>query len=141
MRSLQSLLAHIQTHSSGWRGDLIRHWRDCVGNLADHMSCAKVEGATLYVHVHNSRWMHELYMLTPEIISSILQKVPQAPIRDIRYTYKPRAKRAVAAEYESAEVRDMQPVRLTPRERESLESVADAELRAAILTYRARVVR
>ena len=141
MQTLQSLVTVFYEKASGWRGEVIRRWNDCVGDLAEHMSCARIEGSVLYVYVHNARWMHELYMLSPEITEAIKRTVPEAQISDIRYSYKPRMSKVAHQSYrEEAYVR-VRTVTLSPRERESLEQIADQELRDVLLAYKARIAQ
>lgn len=141
MQTLQSLVTLFYEKAAGWRGEVIRRWNDCVGDLAEHMSCARIEGSVIFVYVHNARWMHELYMLSPEITEAIKRTVPEAQITDIRYSYKPRMAKASHELYcEEAQPRT-RAVTLSPRERESLEQISDQELRDVLLAYKARIIQ
>lgn len=140
MRSLQSLVTLFYEKTAGWRGEVIRRWGECVGDLAAHMSCARIEGTILFVYVHNARWMHELYMLSPEITEAIRRAVPEAQITDIRYSYKPRMAKGVHEAYKKEIQKPTPVVTLSPRERASLEQIADKELRDVLLAYKARLI-
>jgi hypothetical protein len=141
MHTLQSLVALFYEKTAGWQGEIVRRWNECVGDLALHMSCARIDGKTLFVHVHNARWMHELYMLSPEILESIRRVVPAAQITDIRYAYKPRVQRIEHTMPVQQGFSEHRAVFLSPRERESLNQIADEELRTVLLAYRARIAR
>src|SRR5690606_5515349 len=101
-------------------------WRSIVGHrVANHTMPLRIEGDTLYVAVSSALWASELSLLQTPILAKLRDVLPQVHLWRFRVgPVKPPLDAAPPVRVHRAEL----PKQLT----ESLERVADAELRAAI---------
>lgn len=80
------LLETFITQPADWRSHLVRNWQTIVGALHTRMCLEKIgEDGTLLLGVHDSRWMQELFYLTPTIMQTINTYFNHTYITRIRF--------------------------------------------------------
>lgn len=71
--------------SEAWKLKLIKEWPQVIGNLHKKVSLQKVHNTSVVLGVHDSSWMHELYMLSKLIIKKINTYLNEQKIQTLRF--------------------------------------------------------
>lgn len=62
-------------------------WEEIIGiHLAAQTKPLRIQGTTLWIYVENATLRHHLMYLVPKILEQIRKRVPDAEIRDLRFT-------------------------------------------------------
>lgn len=135
---LKEILERVLTDDGDWRTTLLRQWPDIVGNLHSRMALDRIDGSTLIVTVHDSHWMHQLFMMSRFLVQTINRNLGGNYVTHIRFYTKPLAARPVT----------VPPLRYQPRSIElashhikALALVPDEELREAMRTFLERCLQ
>lgn len=137
-RPITALLHSFIAEKSCWRAHLLRDWNSIVGALHTRMCLEKIhEDGTLIIGVHDSRWMHELFYLSQEIIQTINAQLGQPHVMRIRLilsntkhspSHRARKRRAATPAPPPTPAPAAHTRPLTPREQQALQRIEDPQL-------------
>ena len=85
VQHIKNIIATFLGQKTDWRIILLRDWSIIMGDLANHVSLAKIDHDTLILHVQDSCWLHELYALSPLLLTTINKKLDQPHIKKLRF--------------------------------------------------------
>jgi predicted nucleic acid-binding Zn ribbon protein len=119
-------------------------WTELVGaKIAQRTRPGDVREHVLYVEVATSAWMHELSLLKPQILASLLERLGEPKLfHDLRFQLASRDKRRVEAEVLARRLPKPRPAAIpaTGAARDQIlretEGIDDAELRELIARVR-----
>jgi len=120
--------------SSNWRIQLLKNWPDIVGALQSKICIEKIEGSILTVGVNDSCWLHELYMMSPLLLTTINQTLDQPYIKQLRFKTAGTHPNTRKKKGEGASCIIKQ-VRLNAAEHYALEQINNIELRQALEAF------
>lgn len=134
-REVKDILKSLMSdHQNNWHIDLLSRWDTIIGPLNTKVFIEKIQDDTLILGVTNSCWMQELYMLSSLLITTINKNLDQPRIKHLRFKGSVMKKNGISVR--KAPIRKTKPPRaLTPFEQAALESIQDAELRAALTAF------
>lgn len=134
---IKQLLNTILHTDSSWKVQLLRDWKDILGNLGTKVHLEKIHDDTLILGVSDSCWMQELYMLSHLIINKINQKLDQPRIKKLRFKTvgdQPRMQYVPSQRHEYV----VKEVKLNPTEKRALEKIKDPQLQDALKQFLVR---
>lgn len=133
-RPIKELLHTFMQPSDNWQIRLVQHWHTIFGDLSRHITCQKIEHATITLGVYDSCWMQELYALTPTLLTAINAALDAPHITQIRFkkVMRPIKKTAPTLHKTPCMVPDKP---LSTAEKQALAQVRNEELRAALKKF------
>lgn len=141
-KSIKNLLEpFFQSKHVDWKIKLLSEWKTIMGSLAQHTSIVKIYDTTLILGVYDSCWLQELYLLSPELLTTINKSLDHPRIKNIRLQYigKKKGKSLVSHNHISKEI--LPPIRLSSREKVALNRVKNEHLRRALYSFLLRCHR
>lgn len=136
MKLLKNFLSHA--FQATWKTKLLTDWPTIMGNLADKVTVEKIYDDTLILGVHDSNWLHELYMLSPVLIKTINSYLEKPYLKTVRLKHASTVKKQPVADKPIVAYQAPQPVTLSHSERKALDTVHDHELKNAFHTFLSR---
>jgi len=137
---IKNILASFMHQSDDWRIILLRTWSDILGTLSQHVHLEKIEKDTLVLAVQDACWLHDVYMLSPVLLTTINQKLGHPHIKKLRFKQLgiPKKKQKILKNYRTTSIVTSYP--LSSREQHALASIQDPSLRNALeqFLYRCR---
>lgn len=85
MINLKSILDRYTRTAPSWSIFLLQNWPTIVGSLAVRINLLEVKGEMLVIGVYDPHWMHELYLLSPLLISTINSKLEKPYVKHVRF--------------------------------------------------------
>jgi len=136
MKLLKNLLS--RAFQATWKTRLLTEWPTIMGNLADKVTVEKMYDDTLVLGVHDSNWLHELYMLSPVLIKTINTHLEKPYIKSVRLKHARTVKKITQTTKVLPVYAAPPPATLTNSEKKALENVKDEELKTAFCTFLSR---
>lgn len=136
MKLLKNLLSHA--FQATWKTRLLTDWPTIMGNLADMVTVEKMYDDTLVLGVHDSSWLHELYMLSPVIIKTINAHLEKPYIKTVRLKHASTIKKQAPTAKPIVMYSPPPPAVLTITEQRALETIKDSELKHAFHQFLSR---
>lgn len=136
MKLLKNFLAHA--FQATWKTKLLTEWPTIMGNLADKVTVEKIYDDTLILGVHDSNWLHELYMLSPVLIKTINNHLEKPYIKTVRLKHASTVKKQPVTSKPIVPYQMPKPVTLSATEKRALETVGDDELQKAFHSFLSR---
>lgn len=136
MKLLKNLLSHA--FQATWKTRLLTDWPTIMGNLADMVTIEKMYDDSLVLGVHDSSWLHELYMLSPVLIKTINAHLEKPYIKTVRLKHASTIKKQPAAPKPIPLYIAPSPAVLTSTEKKALDTLKDTELQKAFHQFLSR---
>ncbi len=136
MKLLKNLLSHA--FQATWKTRLLTEWPTIMGNLADMVTVEKMYDDTLVLGVHDSNWLHELYMLSPVLIKTINSHLEKPYIKTVRLKHASTVKKQPPAAKPIVLYCPPAPAVLTASEKKALDTIQDTELQKAFHQFLSR---
>lgn len=133
MKMLKDLLS--RTFQATWKTKLLTEWPEIMGNLADKVTIEKIYDDNLVLGVHDTSWLHELYMLSPVLIKTINSYLEKPYIKSVRLKHATTPKKQSPTLTPLVVSQTPQPVLLTPKEHKALHIIKDTELQEVLKTF------
>ena len=136
MKLIKNFLSHA--FEATWKTKLLTDWPTIMGNLADKVTVEKMYDDSLVLGVHDSNWLHELYMLSPVLIKTINSHLEKPYIKTVRLKHASTIKKQPIANKPIILYQAPPPVTLTFSEKKALDTVNDHELKQAFHIFLSR---
>ncbi len=136
MKLIKNFLSHA--FEATWKTKLLTDWPIIMGNLADKVTVEKMYDDSLVLGVHDSNWLHELYMLSPVLIKTINSYLEKPYIKTIRLKHASTIKKLPVANKAIILYQAPPPATLTSSEKKALDTVHDHELKQAFHIFLSR---
>lgn len=133
-QKIKDLLERFLVKEESWHFDLLRNWNTILGKLHTKVQLEKIEKDTLILGVYDSCWLQELYLMSPLLLKTINQSLDQPRIKQLRFR-KIGIFKKQEAKKNTKTSRVLKPVVLTSEQKEALNSISDAQLRAALENF------
>ena len=135
MKPIKNFVKNYIDPSHNMKKHLLENWSDIVGNLSKKMHVEKIINNTIVVGVHNSAWIHELYILSQPIIATINQHFKKAYIKKIIFKNVPLQKKTKINEDKEIKKTIINLFHLTHNEKKALEKIEDYELKENLKNF------
>ncbi len=133
--AVKSILDCLFARQQSWEVDLARQWKTIVGNLCTRICLEKVDRDTIVVGVYDPHWMHELYLLSPMLISSINKNLKGNYVHHVHFRLAVSPKLAKKSANVVKIVKTAFPVKrtLTECHQQALAAIKDPELQRELI--------
>ncbi len=73
---------------------ILAHWEDVVGpDIAAHVQALDIEDDAVILTADHGAWRQEVNMLADRILAALNERRPERPVRELRWTERPRARK------------------------------------------------
>ena len=137
-QSIANLLHSFITSDAHWKIRLIKQWPDIAGTMHTYTAIETISNDSITISVENSCLMQELYHLSPLILSKINLTLDQPRIKNVRFKLQNNKKSMFKSKRVQEEVVYKKIPPLSIKEQKAISSIADPELKNALLLFRKR---
>jgi hypothetical protein len=133
---LKELISSLINVQSDWQISLLENWEKIVGYLSKYTYICSIKNDTLFLGVFESVWMHELFLMSGNLISSINDFLGSEKIKHVRFKLVPKrtakkVKEEIIVSFDKPKIQ----LKLTDTQTLALSSIKDEDLRKSLVSF------
>lgn len=131
-KALSIILEEVVQKDVQWKIDVLQNWASIVGTIALHSRVEKISQDTIIVGVYDACWLHELHMLSQDLLCSINAYLKQHKIVHIRFKQVARHKKTDRSSLLKSSIVERKCLKLGNKQQEALRELVDRDLAEAL---------
>lgn len=135
LNTLKELVNYVFPVQSDWRLLLVRLWPELVGDLHERMRLERIKGDVVIVGVFDACWIHELFMLSPTLITLINERLGGMYVRKLHFILTDR--RVLLSRQKKIEIAGHKKtgISMGSRHQQVLRTIKDEQLQKILETF------